>query len=132
MNLGTVALLAVLLGVAALCWHERRERLRQTPFCVWITGGDAASLAYATERALFDTGLVGYVVQGGGDARRASESARLLSDAGLFALVIGTAEGWDVARQTVGADRSVEVSADGPDGSPERIVTLLRARGWIR
>jgi adenylate cyclase len=28
MNLGTVALLAVLLGIAALCWHERRERLR--------------------------------------------------------------------------------------------------------
>ena len=28
MNLGTVALLAVLLGVAALFWHERRERLR--------------------------------------------------------------------------------------------------------
>jgi class 3 adenylate cyclase len=28
MNLGTVALIAVLLGVAALFWHERRERLR--------------------------------------------------------------------------------------------------------
>jgi hypothetical protein len=28
MNLGTVALLAALLGVAALFWHERRERLR--------------------------------------------------------------------------------------------------------
>ena len=26
MNLGTVALIAVLLGVAALFWHERRER----------------------------------------------------------------------------------------------------------
>jgi adenylate cyclase len=28
MNLGTVALIAVLLGVVALFWHERRERLR--------------------------------------------------------------------------------------------------------
>jgi adenylate cyclase len=28
MTLGTLALLAGLLGVAALCWHERRERLR--------------------------------------------------------------------------------------------------------
>ena len=70
-------------------------------------------------------------------ASRRDALARTFSWSGIFrslkvALVIGTAEGWDVARQTVGADRSVEVSADGPDGSPERIVTLLRARGWIR
>jgi adenylylsulfate kinase-like enzyme len=110
--------------------HERRERLRQVPFCVWITGAGSAALAYATERALFDAGLVGHVVQGGG---RAAENADCCGDAGLFALVVaGTAEGWEVARSTVGADRTVEVSTDGPDGSAERIVGLLRTRSWVR
>ncbi len=136
---------------------ERRERLKQQPFCVWISGSDGAGaspLAYALERALFDAGLVGYVIEGdgsGNDVRQIAASARLLCDAGLFAVCVVSGEQQTEARQlakeTVGADRVVAVTVgDRGVGQPEPdlrlaatlprdaavedIVRSLHRRGW--
>jgi bifunctional enzyme CysN/CysC len=124
-------------GPSLVSETERRTRLRQTPFCIWLTGADAAAttkLAYTIERALFDAGLVAYVLRGD-DARRTADSARLLCDAGLVAIcaVAGDpSDAKEVARQTVGAERTLDVFLDGPGASPETIIDLARSRGWLR
>jgi bifunctional enzyme CysN/CysC len=111
---------------------ERRERLRQVPFCLWLGGADAArttELAYEVERALFDAGLTGYVIRGGDGA-----AARVLCDAGLFVICAagGSSDTADAARRAVGKERFAYVAAEGADATVERLVGLVRSRGWLR
>ncbi|MEM8874320.1 MAG: sulfate adenylyltransferase subunit CysN [Planctomycetota bacterium] len=113
--------------------HERETRLGQKPLCVWLTGlkgSGKTTIAYALERALFDAGLVGTVLDGGnlrstlnsdldftGDdrsenVRRAAEAARLMCEAGLFsvcAFISPFESDRALARENIAA-------ATGPDG----------------
>jgi bifunctional enzyme CysN/CysC len=108
-------------GSSLVSEKERRERLRQTAFVIALSGDDAGAVAYAVERALFDAGVVGFVV-------RTTKSAKLLVDAGLVAIY--AEEGTGVISQSF-SDRLLEVSASELVATPSQIVNLVRARGWL-
>ncbi len=124
---------------------ERRARLRQAPFCVWVTRpneAESSRLAYALERALFDAGLTGYVVDGAAyadDAARTADAARLLCDAGLFcicAFVSPRGDEVEAARATLGDDQFVpaaqESDARSVNASVDAVLNVLRRRGLVR
>jgi len=117
---------------------ERAARLGHEPFTLWLTGLPGAgksTLAYATERRLFDRGVVATVLDGENlrlglsenlgfgalerseNVRRAAHVARLMNQAGVVAIVAlvspyeaDRAE----ARAIVGAERFVEVHVSAP------------------
>ena len=121
---------------------QRQSRLGHRPLCLWLTGlkgSGKTTLAYALERALFDAGLVGAVLDGGnlrgglsadldytGDdrsenARRAAAAAGLLCGAGLFAVCsfispfrADRAAARGALAETVGDDGFVEVHLSTP------------------
>jgi bifunctional enzyme CysN/CysC len=93
--------------IDGITMDERKTRLGHAPLCVWLTGLKGVgktSIATALERALFDAGLVGVVLDGGtmregvsrdlgftGDdrrenARRAAATAEVVCRGGLFAV----------------------------------------------
>ncbi len=124
---------------------ERQARLGHRPLCVWLTGlkgSGKTTIAYALERALFDAGLTGAVLDGGnlrgalssdlsfsGDdrsenSRRAAEAAKLLCDAGLFTVCAfispfeaDRVKARDRLTQTVGAGGFVEVFLKADDAT---------------
>ncbi len=117
---------------------ERRARLGQQPFVLWITGlprSGKSSLAYAIEKRLFDLGhhlqvLDGEVLRQGlcrdlgfsgadrwENQRRAAEIARLNLQQGIstvVALVSPMAFERDDARKLVGGEHFFEVFCDAP------------------
>ena len=118
--------------------EDRRQRLGQQPFVLWITGlprAGKSSLAYALEQRLFDARHHVHVLDGeilrlgisrdlgfsGADRwenqRRAAEIARLNLDLGtstIIALVSPIAFERAEARQIVGAERFFEIYCDAP------------------
>ena len=117
---------------------ERQARLRQRPATVLLTGLASAgktTTAHAVERKLFDAGHLAAVLDGQSfrlgmsrdlgfsprerseNVRRAAEAARLFNDAGLICLTAFVAPEQAVrerARETVGADRFLEVFLTAP------------------
>ncbi|MEM1011058.1 MAG: sulfate adenylyltransferase subunit CysN [Planctomycetota bacterium] len=86
---------------------ERAERLGHRPLCVWLTGltgSGKTTVALGVERALFDAGLVGRVLDGGDlrrsldadleftgrdrreHSRRVAQLAAAMAEAGLFSV----------------------------------------------
>ena len=181
---------------------ERETRLGQRPATVLLTGPakvGKTAVAHAVERRLFDAGRQATVLDGqtfrlgmsrdlgfsprerSENIRRAAETARLFNDAGLICLTAFVAPEEAVrerARQTIGAERFLEVQLTAPlevlrrrdqdglyaagdrgearlpglnapfeqpaapdlvlatdalgvEGCAERIVELLRARGFV-
>jgi len=118
--------------------EQRRARLGQEPFVLWITGlprAGKSSLAYGVEKWLFDHGHHVQVLDGevlrlsinrdlgfsGADRwenqRRAAELARLQADLGIstiVALVAPLAFERQKAREIVGANAFFEIFCDAP------------------
>lgn len=116
--------------------EEREERLAQRPATIWLTGltsSGKTSIAYATEKRLFDLGATCVVLNGRnvrlglsrgldfGSAdraehqRRVGEVASLLNDSGLIVLcafVSPSAAIRDQVKELVGEDRFLEVHVD--------------------
>jgi adenylyl-sulfate kinase len=118
--------------------EERRQRLKQRPLLIWFTGlsgSGKSTLAVQLERKLFDYGLTPYLLDGDAlrsglnrdldfsiqgrreNIRRTGEVCRLLLDAGLVvitAFISPFREDRQRVRQTVGAERYVEIFTDAP------------------
>ncbi|MBL9077505.1 MAG: sulfate adenylyltransferase subunit CysN [Planctomycetes bacterium] len=118
--------------------EQRKTRLGQEPFVLWITGlprAGKSTLAYGLEKLLFDRQMHAHVLDGellrmglssdlgfrGADRtenlRRAAELARLNLDFGLItivALVSPLHSDREEARRIIGADRFVQVLCDAP------------------
>ncbi|MBI5723385.1 MAG: adenylyl-sulfate kinase, partial [Planctomycetes bacterium] len=112
---------------------ERSARLGHKPACVWLTGLTGAgktTIAYNLEHWLQGMGCASFVINGenlrlglskdldfsaddrGENIRRASEVAKMMNDAGLIAIcdfLSPYRSQRDLARQTVGPDRFLEV-----------------------
>jgi adenylylsulfate kinase len=138
---------------------ERAARLGCRPATLWLTGA-TESLPDALERRLFDAGAVCHVVgpgrtpgDGNGGGVPVAVAARLLNEAGVLALcAIPGPPGRDTERAAavVGADRFLRIwlgpppalnghnpdlvlprTEIGDDACVDRIVTLLRERGFV-
>ena len=118
--------------------EQRKQRLGQEPFVMWVTGlprAGKSTLAYGLEKHLFDAQRHVHVLDGeilrlginsdlgfsGADRwenqRRAAELARLNLGFGIstiVALVSPLASDREQARTIIGADRFVEVFCDAP------------------
>jgi bifunctional enzyme CysN/CysC len=118
--------------------EEREARLGQRPVTLLLTGLSKSGktvVANAVERRLFDMGRLATVLDGQNfrmgmsrdlgftaterseNVRRAAETAKILNDAGLICLtafVMPHAQLRDRARETVGADRFIEVYLTAP------------------
>ena len=118
--------------------EQRARRLGQTPFTLWLTGlsgSGKSSVAYATERRLFDSGRLVHVLDGENarlgiskdlaftaderreNIRRAAEVARLFNEAGLISICAFVSPYEDLrrqAREIVGAERFVETYLAAP------------------
>jgi bifunctional enzyme CysN/CysC len=117
---------------------QREARFGQKPITILLTGLTGAgktTVAYALERRLFDAGRVACVLDGENlrlglardlgfsdadrseNLRRAAEVARLMNSSGLIAicsLVAPSQEVREKARQTVGAERFLEIYLSAP------------------
>jgi len=117
---------------------QRAERLGQSPFTLWLTGLSGvgkSTIAYATERRLFDAGLLATVLDGENarlgisrdlgfaaderqeNIRRAAEVARLFNQAGLISICAFLSPYEDVrnqAREIIGPERFVEAYLTAP------------------
>ncbi len=117
---------------------ERANRLKQTPYTVWLTGlpkSGKSTIAYALERKLFDLGYSAMVLDGanlrlglsdnlgfsraerGEAARRAAHVARLMNDAGMVCIVATVSpfeSDRQAARAVIGPSRFMEVFVDAP------------------
>ena len=125
-------------AISRVALTEREARLGQKPATVLLTGlakvGKTA-VAHAVERKLFDAGGLATVLDGQSfrlgmsrdlgfsprerseNIRRAAETARLMNDAGLICLTAFVAPEEAVrtrAKQTIGADRFLEVYLTAP------------------
>jgi bifunctional enzyme CysN/CysC len=118
--------------------EEREARLGQRPVTLLLTGLSKSGktvVANAVERRLFDMGRLATVLDGQNfrmgmsrdlgftaterseNVRRAAETAKILNDAGLICLtafVMPHAQLRERARETVGADRFIEVYLTAP------------------
>jgi bifunctional enzyme CysN/CysC len=118
--------------------EEREARLGQRPATVLLTGLSKAGktvVANAVERRLFDMGRLATVLDGQNfrlgmsrdlgftaterseNVRRAAETAKILNDAGLVCLtafVMPHAQLRERTRETVGADRFIEIYLTAP------------------
>ncbi|MGE3174503.1 MAG: sulfate adenylyltransferase subunit CysN [Planctomycetota bacterium] len=118
--------------------EQRRARLQQQPFAVWLTGlprSGKAPIAFALEEELFRRGLCAHVLAGGNmrrtlgrdlgfsgedrweNQRRTAEVARIGCDAGLIsicALVSPLAADRAQARSIIGEGRFLEIYCDAP------------------
>ncbi len=127
-----------LIDQAAVAPEELQQRLQQRAVTVLFTGLNASgktSVAQAVERALFDAGYLATTVDGqqlragisrdlgftaserSENLRRGTEVARALNHAGLIALCAFVApqeQSRARARDTIGADRFIEVLLDTP------------------
>jgi len=88
---------------------ERAARLGQRPLTVWLTGADRVEFAYRLERALFDAGHLGAVLEQGEGQTDVATLASCLNRAGLIGIC-------PVEHAPVVADGSqVVLSADSQD-----------------
>jgi len=118
--------------------EAREKRLGHKAAVVWLTGlpkAGKSTLAFALEKKLYELGCACHVLDGGNlrqglardlgftaddrseNSRRASEVAKLFTDAGLVTLAAFTspyAADRDAARATVGAARFLEVYLSTP------------------
>ena len=118
--------------------EDRRVRLAQQPFTVWLTGlprAGKSSLAFALEAALFERGHTTHVLDGENlrlgisrdlgftpedrweNQRRAAEIARLCNELGLISIVAlasPLAADRAQARRIIGAERFIEVYCASP------------------
>jgi len=99
--------------------EERERRLAQKPVIIACNGKQAAALALAVERALFDQGRTAVVVseENTGDADERRRVAQLLTAHGLIAVTVNL--GTDIANTSVTADSEAEIT--------EAVSGLLRA-----
>lgn len=90
--------------------EERQRRLAQKPAIIACNGKQAAALALAVERALFDQGKTSVVLSednaGNADDRR--RAAQVVSAHGLIAIAVNL--GTDVASASVSADDDQEIT----------------------
>ena len=125
-------------AISRVAAAERESRLGQKPATVLLTGlakAGKTAVAHAVERKLFDVGGLATVLDGQSfrlgmsrdlgfsprerseNIRRAAETARLMNDAGLICLTAFVAPEEAVrtrAKQTIGADRFLEVYLTAP------------------
>ena len=125
-------------AISRVAAAEREARLGQRPATVLLTGlakAGKTAVAHAVERKLFDAGGLATVLDGQSfrlgmsrdlgfsprerseNIRRAAETARLMNDAGLICLTAFVAPEEAVrtrAKQTIGADRFLEVYLTAP------------------
>ena len=125
-------------AISRVAAAEREVRLGQKPATVLLTGlakAGKTAVAHAVERKLFDAGGLATVLDGQSfrlgmsrdlgfsprerseNIRRAAETARLMNDAGLICLTAFVAPEEAVrtrAKQTIGADRFLEVYLTAP------------------
>ncbi|MCK0107049.1 sulfate adenylyltransferase subunit CysN [Marinobacter sp. S0848L] len=99
--------------------EERERRLAQKPVIIACNGKQAAALALAVERALFDQGRTAVVVseENTGDAEERRRVAQLLTAHGLIAVAVNL--GTDIANTSVTADSEAEIT--------EAVSGMLRA-----
>jgi bifunctional enzyme CysN/CysC len=102
---------------------ERAARFGQTAAAVWLTGTDRRDAAYRLERALFDLGHAGAVLEEEAlDEAEAESAARHLMEAGLICI-----RGADAAPSESGED--IVFAEAGMSG--DEMIRLLRERGVI-
>ncbi|HMQ20938.1 MAG TPA: sulfate adenylyltransferase subunit CysN [Planctomycetota bacterium] len=118
--------------------EDRVRQLGQQPLTLWLTGlakSGKSSIAYALEKRLVDAGRVAKVIDGSAlrsglsfdlgfsaedrseNVRRAAEVARLLNETGVIciaAFVSPFEADREEARETIGAERFLEVFCDAP------------------
>jgi bifunctional enzyme CysN/CysC len=123
---------------SALGAEDRASRLGHESATVWLTGlpkSGKSTIAYALEKRLFDAGCASHVIDGENmrlgvsrdlgfsaadrteNIRRAASVARIANDAGLItiaAFVSPSETDRADARQTVGADRFLEIYLNAP------------------
>ncbi|BAM04594.1 sulfate adenylyltransferase subunit CysN [Phycisphaera mikurensis] len=121
--------------------QERRQRLKQSPATVWLTGltgSGKSTLAWALERRLFDEGHTVFTLDGRSarlglsndltfseddrreNLRRAAEVAKMANRAGLITIcsfLSPAAADREEARQIIGAERFLEVHVDAPEAA---------------
>jgi bifunctional enzyme CysN/CysC len=121
--------------------EQRQQRLHQVPATVWLTGltgSKKSEVAFALEKRLFEAGYLPAVIDGRNtrlglsrdlnfspedraeNLRRAAEVARMFNETGLIAVcafLSPARKDREAAKQTIGAERFIEVHLTGGNSS---------------
>ena len=121
---GMIRSAAAALGLGPVTAAERRARIGHDPFVVRLEGATEAQ-AQAVERQLFDSGYLAHVV---GISSHAVQTAEILVEAGLIAILFG-ADAPDPAYTGSTVPITIEIlPAEDPSIVAHRVLSLISQR----